>query len=80
MSKVITHIEQFCTKCKKWYCLDLRIVKSLELHWQAGTVAAISVVCTHCKAVATALPVGKFDKVDKPRHKCAIQWVLTKDG
>lgn len=74
----VTHIEQFCPKCKKWYALGMKIVKSLEQHWLAGTKVALTVTCTHCHATNVALPIGLYDKTDKPRHKCAVQWVLTK--
>jgi hypothetical protein len=68
-------VEQYCDEC------TAAAVKQLQTDGAAakrGQLTPIrSCVCTHCKASQIVVLIGKYDKPNTPKSKCAVQFVTT---
>lgn len=77
-SAKVKAIEQRCYQCNKWFKLPSETVKELQTDWvKRGQVPMRSCVCTHCKTDQIAPRIGKYDKPNTPKAKCAVQFVTT---
>lgn len=77
--KPIATAAQVCVYCNQWFTLPKAACDTLHKWWvnESKGHSFEHVNCSHCKASNLLISVGKYDRPNSSKERCAVQHVVT---